>query len=345
VPSAQRVRFVSSGTEASLLAIRLVRAFTGKNKIVKFEGHFHGWHDQVVPGVSPPWDVLPSVGLLQASIDSTVVLPANDVAAVERALAEDGDIAAVILEPSGASYGTIPIVPGFLAALRRLTKELDTLLVFDEVVTGFRYSPGGVQALEGVVPDVTILAKILAGGLPGGAVVGRADIMEPLEFKADATWNRRRRVYHPGTFNANPLSAAAGVAALRIVATGEPHRLANAAATELRQRMNEAIDERRGEACVYGDASILHVYVGPCDKRGNCDRSLCTNDPALLKGMPRAVAGGLRRSLLINGCDFIGAAALVSSAHAAREVDETAAAFARALDLMMEDDLLKRSTS
>ncbi|MHB9092989.1 MAG: aspartate aminotransferase family protein, partial [Chloroflexota bacterium] len=274
VPSAERVRFVSSGTEASLMAVRLVRGFTGKTKLVKFQGHFHGWHDQVMPGVAAPFDVPASVGLLQSTLDTTLVLPINDLDLVNRTLAADNDIAAIILEPSGASYGTIPTQPGFLAGLREVTRKHDTILIFDEVVTGFRYAPGGVQGATGITPDMTILAKILAGGLPGGAVVGRADIMEQLDFKTG------KRVYHPGTFNANPLSAAAGVEALRIVATGEPHRAANASAQQLKQRWNEAIDERRAAACVYGDVSLLHTYVGPCEKRGGCDRSLCTNDPA-----------------------------------------------------------------
>ncbi len=336
VPSAQKVRFVSSGTEASLMAVRLVRGFSGKKKIVKFQGHFHGWHDQVMPGVAVPFDVPPSVGLLEATLETTIVLPINDIDVVVRTLAADKDIAAVILEPSGASYGTIPVQPGFLADLRRVTQAHGVILIFDEVVTGFRYSPGGVQALEGVIPDLTILAKIVAGGLPGGAVVGRADIMDLLEFKSGG------RVYHPGTFNANPLSAAAGVAALKIVATGEPHRLANAAAAELRRRMNAAIDERKAEACVYGDVSIFHVYMGPCERRGSCERGLCTNDPARLKGMPRSLTGGLRRAMMVNGCDFIGAAGLVSATHGEREVAETAAAFARALDLLIADGLLNR---
>ena len=336
IPSAERVRFVSSGTEASLMAVRLARGFSGKNKIVKFQGHFHGWHDQVLPGMAPPWDQPPSVGILRPVIDATIVLPINDVAAVERTLAEDKDIAAVILEPSGASYGTIPVRPGYLQELRRVTKEYGVMLIFDEVVTGFRCSPGGVQAREGVVPDLTILAKILAGGLPGGAVVGRADVVEQLGF------DRQRRVNHPGTFNANPLSAAAGVAALKIVATGEPHRAANAAAARLLPQLNAAIDERGAEACAYGETSLLHIYIGPCEQRGRCDRSLCTNDPSLLKGMPRAVTAGLRRAMMVNGCDFIGASLIVSAAHGEREVEETAAAFARAVDLLIADELVKR---
>lgn len=338
IPSAERVRFVSSGTEAGMMVLRLARAFTGKRKLVKFQGHFHGWSDQVMPAVNPPWDVPSSVGLPDEAVATTIVLPANDVPLLERTLAEDNDIAAVILEADGASMGTIPLVPGFLHDVRRLTKTYGALMILDEVVSGFRYSPGGIQAREGVLPDLTMLAKILAGGLPGGAVAGRADILAPLEYRSDPGW---RRMYHPGTFNANPISAAAGVAALKLVATGEPHKPANAAAEQLRRAMNETIEERNASACVYGEASVIHVYIGPCDKLGACDRALCTNDPLLLKGM-RAVSGGLRRALMVNGVDFIGAGALVSATHGPREVEETAAAFAKALDLLLAEGLAKR---
>jgi glutamate-1-semialdehyde 2,1-aminomutase len=336
VPSAERVRFVSSGTEASLMAVRLVRGYTGKKKIVKFQGHFHGWHDQVMPAVNAPFDEPSSIGLLPATLETTIVLPVNDIAAVERTLAEDDDIAAVILEAAGASTGAIPIMPGFHADLRAVTKAHNTVLIFDEVVTGFRYSPGGVQALTGVMPDMTILAKILAGGLPGGAVVGRADILEQLDFKT------KRRVYHPGTFNANPLSAAAGIAALKLVATGEPNRKADAAAAQLMRRWNEAIEERQAEACVYGEASFLHVYMGPQEKPGKRGgRDAWTDDPNKLKGMGRAVTGGFRRAMMLSGLDFIGASAIVSATHGEREIEESAAAFAKGLDLLIADGIVK----
>jgi glutamate-1-semialdehyde 2,1-aminomutase len=336
VPSAERVRFVSSGTEASLMAVRLVRGYTGKKKIVKFQGHFHGWHDQVMPAVNAPFDEPSSIGLLPATLETTIVLPINDIAAVERTLAEDEDIAAVIIEAAGASTGAIPVKPGFHADLRAVTQKHNTVLIFDEVVTGFRYSPGGVQGLTGVTPDMTILAKILAGGLPGGAVVGRAEIMEQLDFKT------KRRVYHPGTFNANPLSAAAGIAALKLVATGEPNRKADAAAAQLMRRWNEAIEERGAEACVYGEASFLHVYVGPQEKPGKRGgREAWTDDPNKLKGMGRAITGGFRRAMMLNGLDFIGASAIVSATHGEREIEESAAAFAKGLDLMIADGIVK----
>src|SRR5215469_3519538 len=176
VPSAEVVRFTSSGTEASLLALRLARAATGRDKVVKLAGHFHGWHDQVATGSDPPFDQPDTAGLPPGLASAVAVLPA-DAAALAGALG-GGDVAAVILEPSGAAWGTVPLPDRFLAAVRRLADSSGTVLIFDEVVSGFRWAPGGVQEVAGVRPDLTVLGKILAGGMPGGAVCGAAAIME-----------------------------------------------------------------------------------------------------------------------------------------------------------------------
>ncbi|MBA2454192.1 MAG: aminotransferase class III-fold pyridoxal phosphate-dependent enzyme, partial [Chloroflexia bacterium] len=172
VPSAGRVKFTSSGTESTLLAMRVARAFTGREKILKFAGHFHGWNDYAVPGEKPPFDKSSSPGIPQDTFDSMVVAPVNDLDFVAERLAK-GDIAGVILEPSGASYASIPLPDGFLQRLREITQANDTVLIFDEVITGFRWAPGGAQERSSVTPDITTMAKIVAGGLPGGAVGGR----------------------------------------------------------------------------------------------------------------------------------------------------------------------------
>ncbi len=207
IPSAELVRFVGSGTEATLLAIRVARAYTGKSKIVRFEGHYHGWHDYVAVGMQLPLNEAPSLGLLPGSIAATVVVPANDLARVEATLKSDLDIAAVILEASGASWGTVPLAPGFHAELRRLTQQYGVVLIFDEIITGFRHSPGGVQKLVGVTPDLTTLAKVVTGGLPGGAVVGRAEVMRVLDPRSEFG-GRRPGAIHRGTFNSLAPSAA-----------------------------------------------------------------------------------------------------------------------------------------
>ena len=212
VPSAEKMRFVSSGTEATLMALRLARIFTGRPKLLKFAGHFHGWHDFVIPAADVPHDgLVPGVPPAVAA-DTVVVLP-NDLAAVEKALARDPQIGCVILEPTGGHFGAVPIRGDFLRALRELTSKQNKLLIFDEVITGFRVHPGGAQGHYGISPDLTTLAKVLAGGLPGGCLAGRADVLASLEFRAG-----KPKMKHPGTFNANPLSAAAGIAANRAAA-------------------------------------------------------------------------------------------------------------------------------
>src|SRR5262249_5680760 len=200
VPSAEKVRFVSSGTEATLMALRLARIATGRPRVLKFAGHFHGWHDFVIPAADPPYDgTVPGVPAEVAA--DTVVVPPNDEAAVERALSSDRSIGCVILEPTGGHFGAVPIGGDFLRALRDLTRRHNCLLIFDEVISGFRVSPGGAQTLYNVTPDLTTLAKVLAGGLPGGCVAGRGDLLAAIEFRPG-----KPKMKHPGTFNANPLS-------------------------------------------------------------------------------------------------------------------------------------------
>ena len=186
IPSAELVRFTMSGTEATHLALRLARAYTGRPKVVKFTGHFHGWHDGVSSGVNPPFDVPMSAGIPGAVLGEVLLSPPNDIAALEQLLGSRSDIGAVILEPSGGQAGVFPIDPGFLKDLRQLTQDRGTVLIFDEVITGFRYAPGGAQEYYGVTPDMTTLAKIVAGGLPGAAVCGRRDIVSLMAFGDDA---------------------------------------------------------------------------------------------------------------------------------------------------------------
>ena len=211
IPSAEKVRFHSSGTEADMMALRMSRAYTGKSKVIKFQDHFHGWSDYL----EADGDGLG--GIPKETLSTVIVLPANDAQTLEDTLKNDSDIAAIIIEPTGAHMGLEPVLPSFLEEVRNLSSEYGVVLIFDEVVTGFRISNGGAQKHYGITPDLTTLAKILGGGLPGGAVCGRADIINMIETKDDPDYNKYRRVGHNGTFNANPLSASAGVTALSIL--------------------------------------------------------------------------------------------------------------------------------
>ena len=211
VPSVEKVRMVNSGTEATMSCVRLARGFTGRDKLVKFEGCYHGHVDSLLvrAGSGALTHGQPdSAGVPSDLAALTLTLPFNDAAALEETFAREGaEIAAVIVEPVPANAGLIPPLPGYLAKLRELCSAHGALLIFDEVMTGFRVSRGGVQEIAGVVPDLTAMGKVIGGGLPVGAFGGRADVMDRLSPDGP--------VYQAGTLSGNPLAMAAGLAQLR----------------------------------------------------------------------------------------------------------------------------------
>jgi len=333
IPSAEMVRFTSSGTEATQMAIRLSRALTGRDKLVRFASHFHGWNDNVI-GLAPAEEVTPSApGVPGSSTANQIVVPQNDVAALARVLEEYQDVAAVIIEPTGAHWGAIPLEPSFLADLRQLTQKAGAVLIFDEVVTGFRMSPGGAQALYGVTPDITCLAKILAGGLPGGAVAGRRDLVAQIEFHNDLRWDIAKRIAHPGTYNANPLSATAGSTALSLIADGKVHEHAARLTQRLCQGLNELLCKNDIKGCAYGLASTFHTVIGQeCPEPRDGFYWRWDGKPgAAVPGTPLEASQALRRGLLNRGVDLMGTGGLVSSAHEEADIDWTIAAFEETL--------------
>jgi glutamate-1-semialdehyde 2,1-aminomutase len=331
VPSAKRVRFVNSGTEATLMALRLARIFTGAPRVLKFAGHFHGWHDYLVPAADLPDDGTALPGIPPEISAHTVIVPPNDLARVDDVLACDPNIGCVILEPTGGHFGTVPIRGDFLKGLREITARHARLLIFDEVISGFRVHPGGAQGLYAVKPDLTTLAKVLAGGLPGGCLAGRADVLAALEFRPG-----KPKMKHPGTFNANPLSAAAGVAALRLVATGAPSRQATDAARLLRRQLNDMFAARNASWVAYGQFSefkLLARYDGPrpaddafVPYAGAVDKLEAAKDPQLTHAF--------RKAMLMGGVDLPGLGGMTSMAHTAADAARTVEAFANALDLL-----------
>ncbi len=341
VPSAQVVRFTSSGTEATMMAVRLARAFTGRQTLVRFGGHFHGWNDSVVGYALAADAPLESVGILPAALQNQVVLPQHDREALRRVLEEASGVAAVIMEPTGASYGTVPMDPAFLADVREMTESSGALLIFDEVVTGFRVAPGGAQALFDILPDITCLAKVLAGGLPGGAVVGRRDILALLDF-GDDEWNLKRRISHPGTFNANPLSAASGSTCLSIIADGRAQRRAADLCRRLCQGMNSALRRAEVPGCAYGFSSMFHITMGREVPRPDDDFLWHWEDTPgpTVPGMPRDLLEALRRGMLNCGIDLMRAGGLVSAVHSEEDVETTLAAFEETLADMRREDLV-----
>ena len=338
IPSAERIRFVSSGTEATLMAIRLARTYTQKNKVLKFAGHFHGWHDSLIFGAYPPFDrSVP--GIPKQVRDTTLLCPPNDIGEVERLLKTDKDIACVILEPTGASFGIVPTNGVFLQQLREITQKLGVLLIFDEVITGFRIAPGGAQSYYNVIPDMTTLAKILAGGLPGGALVGKKEILELISREAE---ENGLKMPHPGTFNANPLSASAGIAMLNIVKTSKPHVQANLIAQKLRYELNSVIDDYGLDWAIYGEFSGIKLLIGHGEK------DMCAADFEPYTWDYRKLKGGndeellthLRCGLLLNGVDLATNGGMTTAAHTEEDITKTVDAFEKTIEWMKVDGLI-----
>ncbi|MSO76583.1 MAG: aminotransferase class III-fold pyridoxal phosphate-dependent enzyme [Alphaproteobacteria bacterium] len=339
VPAAERLRFTSSGTEATLMALRLARAFTGRTKVVRLKTHFHGWHDHMASGVTNHFDGTPAPGVLAGVADGVLLLPPGDLEAARVLLASDKDIAGLILEPTGASFGLVPITADYVAGLRELTAKHGVVLIFDEVVTGFRVSPGGAQAHYGIVPDLSCHAKILAGGLPGGALVGRKAILDALDFEVSRTANREK-VQHQGTFNANPVSAAAGAKTLEIIGTSDACARANDYGERLRAGLNRMLAEEKMHWAAYGTFSGFHIYLNQ-DRRADVKPE--TFDPLTipydtLKNAPQALVHKLHLALIVNGVDIPSRpGGIVSATHSEADLAHTIHAFREAVRMLRAD--------
>jgi glutamate-1-semialdehyde 2,1-aminomutase len=264
IPSLECVRFTNSGTEATMNAVRLARAFTGRSKIAKFEGAYHGTHDGVLVSVSPdpkvaggrrrPKPVASSAGVAPAVLKQTVVLPWNDPeACLEILEKEAGTLACVLVDPLLGIGGIIPPVEGFLPRLREVTARHGIVLVFDEVIS-FRIAWGGAQERFGVRPDLTTLGKIIGGGLAVGAFGGRADIMAAYDPRRGAA-----RISHGGTFNANPVTMAAGVATMNLL-TPEAYTRLDALGDRLRGGLARLLQAARRKAQVSGIGSLFCLH-------------------------------------------------------------------------------------
>lgn len=265
VPSAERVRFANTGTEATMAAIRLARGYTGKPKFLKFEGHYLGWYDDFLVSVHPtepvrlgyrndPIKLIESSGLNRHALDDTIVVPWNDLQAVERAIdTYRGQIAAVITEPVMANMGIIPPEPGYLQGLRDLTRAHNILLIFDEVTTNLHVAPGTCQAYYGVEPDISTLGKALGNGLPLAAIVGRADIMEAFAWGG---------VLHYGAQNASRIGLYATRAGLRELSRndGAALRHAERIARKLSDGLRDLFKARGTRAIVQNVGAMLQIF-------------------------------------------------------------------------------------
>ena len=316
VPSLNKVRFVNTGTEATLNAIRAARAFTGKQKLVKCEGAYHGNHDAIQISVVPPLDqagdaespeaIKAFPGISRTSIDDIFIAPFNNIVSAERIIREHADeLAAVIVEPVNGQCGMVPGTPEFLEGLRRVTKELGIVLIFDEVIA-FRIAYGGAQDYYGITPDLTCFGKVIGGGMPVGAFGGREDIMSMW----DPT-NGGATVQHAGTFNGNPMTAAAGVATLENLTPDKFEYLDNLGES-LRSKLRALFTELEVPMGVTGVASLFALQFTSTEVTDY--RSFATNDKKLLNMM---FIGLLNEGFLMsNRC-----AGNVSTVHTEDDVD------------------------
>ena len=267
VPGVEKVRLVNSGTEATLSALRLARAFTGRDLIVKMEGCYHGHVDALLVKAGSGLVTLGipgTPGVPARVVEQTLVVPYNDLDAVERLVRQRGkEIACVIVEPVAANMGVVPPRPGYLEGLRALTEQAGILLIFDEVITGFRLAPGGAQERYRIEPDLTTLGKILGGGLPIGAYGGREEIMDRVAPEGD--------VYQAGTLSGNPVAACAGIAMLEALATygaggaadgSDPYTRLEEMSARLERGLRAAIEETGTEARVTRVGSLLTLFFG-----------------------------------------------------------------------------------
>lgn len=261
VPSIEKVRLVNSGTEATMSAIRLARACTGRSKFIKFAGCYHGHADSFLVQAGSgalTMGVPSSPGVPDAISDLTIVLPYNDLAAVEQTLKSQGDqIAAVIVEPVAANMGVVPPAQGYLEGLRQLTAQVGALLIFDEVITGFRLSLGGAQSFYGVTPDLTCLGKIIGGGLPVGAYGGKTEIMEMVAPEGS--------VYQAGTLSGNPLAVQAGITTLERLQQPGIYRELETRGRRLAEGLRQAAKNAGLQATVNQVGSLLSILftAGP----------------------------------------------------------------------------------
>jgi glutamate-1-semialdehyde 2,1-aminomutase len=339
VPCADLVRPTNSGTEATLLALRLARAFTGRKKVLRFVGHFHGWHDHVAFNVTSHFDGTPTPGVLPEIAEQIVIAPPWDWEQTKNIIDHCDDLAAVIIEPTGSTWGQIPVAPEFLRHLRQITAERKIILIFDEVISGFRCSPGGAQQALNVIPDMATLGKIVSGGMHGGVTVGRADIMELLDFRAAAK-HGFEKIGHQGTCNATPPTCAAAIATLEIIRTTNACERAISYGRALQGDLNMMFREEGVPWISYGTFGGFHVFTNPnnIDLTREQIESGRLDYPTLRPAVRPTRAMKLRVGCLLHGVDIQPwPGAPISAVHTDEDRARTVDAFANTVRMLREE--------
>jgi glutamate-1-semialdehyde 2,1-aminomutase len=257
VPSAEMVRYASSGTEANMYGTRLARAYTGRNKMLKIEGGWHGGYDSLHSHISRPYGRSESAGLNPKVIEDTYGVPYNDLEAAEE-MAKSHDIACIILEPVMGAAGFLTPEPGYLEGLREICNDTDTLLIFDEVITGFRLGMGGAQEHYGVTPDMSIMGKVIGGGFPIGAFCGPEDIMERIDHVKYP--DPEKRSAHGGTFVGNPISMVAGSATVDALSDGSIHKHIDNLGEKMRNGLMDIMERNDVPVSVTGVGSTFGIH-------------------------------------------------------------------------------------
>jgi glutamate-1-semialdehyde 2,1-aminomutase len=257
LPSAEMVRYTSSGTEANMYALRLARSYTGRLKVAKMEGGWHGGYDALHKGVHAPFNIPESAGLDPKALENTITIPFNDLEAAREAT-RGGDLACILIEPVMGAAGFLAADKDYLQGVREICDETDTLLIFDEVITGFRLAPGGAQEHYGVLPDITVIGKILGGGFPIGAFCGSHEIFELIDHQKYPRMEERSA--HGGTFTGNPISTTAGIATIEYLIENDVHDKINRLGERLRKELTLICDEYPVGAGVTGAGSLFALH-------------------------------------------------------------------------------------
>jgi glutamate-1-semialdehyde 2,1-aminomutase len=330
IPSARRVRFTASGTEATLLAIRIARAFTRRAKLIRISTHYHGWHDFAVSGYNDFFDGTAAPGVLPEIASHTVLVPPGDGAALQRAFEiHRGEIAALLVEPLGCHFGIIPTSDGFLAQAFTLAKRSAVPVILDEVITAFRVGNQAMQGLLGLEPDLTCMGKVAAGGMPGGIVCGSEEMMSVLCRQPGSQGGARKKVLHQGTFTGNPITANAAIVTIDEIVGSNLCEHASRLGELARLRLNELFRRSRLNWLAYGRYSAFHILPGVSPDVSGGSESLPWQ---VFAQRPVPLMQALRMALNLEGVDIASrATGFISGVHEEEDVEFMVAAFARAI--------------